>query len=53
MELGLCEDEPFAGEFSWLERVIHLRDELGPFRLAFLEAILRAADMRASATGAQ
>jgi CRISPR-associated endonuclease/helicase Cas3 len=33
---------------SWLARTISLRDRLGPFRLAFLETILRAADARAS-----
>jgi CRISPR-associated endonuclease/helicase Cas3 len=33
---------------SWTERVIRLRDKLGPFRLAFLEMLLRAADERAS-----
>jgi CRISPR-associated endonuclease/helicase Cas3 len=33
---------------SWLARMIALRDRLGPFRLAFLETILRAADTRAS-----
>jgi CRISPR-associated endonuclease/helicase Cas3 len=48
MELGLCEHKPFAGQPSWAERMLRLRDEFGPFRLAFLEAILRAADMRAS-----
>jgi CRISPR-associated endonuclease/helicase Cas3 len=48
MELGLCEQEPFTGWPSWVERMIGLRDTLGPFRLAYLEAILRAADMRAS-----
>lgn len=48
MELGLCETEPFAGQPSWAERMIRLRDTFGPFRLASLEAILRAADMRAS-----
>lgn len=37
-----------AGEPSWAERMLQLRDELGPFRLAYLEALLRAADMRAS-----
>lgn len=36
------------GEPSWAERMLRLRDELGPFRLAYLEALLRAADMRAS-----
>ena len=34
---------------SWLARTIALRDRLGPFRLAYLETILRAADARASA----
>lgn len=45
MEMGRAGDEP-----SWSERVLALRDDpdLGIFRLAFLEAILRAADMRAS-----
>ena len=49
MELGLCEREPFTGQPSWLERMIRLRDIHGPFRLAYLEALLRAADWRASA----
>lgn len=48
MELGLCEQEPFTGQPSWAERMLGLRDRLGPFRLAYLEAVLRAADMRAS-----
>jgi hypothetical protein len=34
---------------SWLARMIALRDRLGPFRLAWLECLLRAADARASA----
>ena len=37
------------GEGSWTERALMLRGELGPFRLAYLEALLRAADLRASA----
>ncbi len=53
MELGLCEYEPFAGQPSWVERMMRLRDVLGPFHLAFLEAILRAADMRASRAAEQ
>ncbi len=48
MELGLCEHTPFAGQPSWAERMLRLRDTIGPCRLAFLEAVLRAADMRAS-----
>ena len=37
---------------SWLARMVRLRDEptLGPFRLAFLETVLRVADWRASAS---
>lgn len=53
MELGLCEQPPFARQPSWAERMIRLRDTLGPFRLAYLEAILRAADMRASIAAEQ
>jgi CRISPR-associated endonuclease/helicase Cas3 len=48
MELGLSEKAPFAGQPSWAERMLSLRDQLGPFRMAYLEALLRAADMRAS-----
>jgi CRISPR-associated endonuclease/helicase Cas3 len=48
MELGLCEKEPFGGQPSWTERMFRLRDKLGPLRLAYLEALLRAADVRAS-----
>ena len=36
------------GRRSWLDRSTALLDWLGPFRLACLEAIVRAADMRAS-----
>jgi len=53
MEIGLCEMPPFAGQPSWLERAIKLRDTLGPFRLAYLEALLRAADWRASAVAVE
>jgi len=42
--IGLGED----GKRSWLERSLGLLAWLGPFRLAYLEAVLRAADMRAS-----
>lgn len=45
MLLGGGED----GARSWLERMIVLRDRLGVFRLAFLESLIRAADVRASA----
>jgi CRISPR-associated endonuclease/helicase Cas3 len=53
MELGLCEQPPFTGCPSWAERMLGLRDALGPFRLAYLEAVLRAADMRVSRNAAQ
>ena len=36
------------GRCSWLERSLGLLESLGPFRLAYLEAIMRAGDMRAS-----
>lgn len=38
------------GQGSWLERTLGLRDakELGPFRLALLETVVRVADWRAS-----
>lgn len=38
------------GRGSWLERVLALRDspQLGPFRLAMLETVVRIADWRAS-----
>lgn len=36
-------------EPSWLERMINLRIKYGVFRLAYLEAIIRAADVQASA----
>jgi hypothetical protein len=46
MELG---EEPGRGP-SWLARVLALRDnpDLGLFRLALLEALMKAADERAS-----
>jgi len=43
MEMGANDRGP-----SWLERAIRLRDSYGPLRLAYLEALLRIADWRAS-----
>jgi CRISPR-associated endonuclease/helicase Cas3 len=37
-----------GGERSWTANALKLLAELGPFKLAYLEALLRAADMRAS-----
>ena len=51
MDLSLMEvGDGLAGP-SWMARILALRDapELGPFRLAFLETLLRVADWRASA----
>lgn len=47
MELGL---DPQTGP-SWAERMLALRDSptLGPFRMGFLEALVKCADERASA----
>jgi len=36
------------GEPSWSARVLALRDRFGPFRLAYLEMLVRAADVRAT-----
>lgn len=44
MLLGASAD----GSRSWLERMIALRDRMGIFRLAYLECLIRAADVRAS-----
>jgi CRISPR-associated endonuclease/helicase Cas3 len=38
-----------GGGPSWLARMTRLRDDIGVFRLAYLEALIRAADERASA----
>jgi CRISPR-associated endonuclease/helicase Cas3 len=37
------------GTRSWLEKMIGLRDRMGVFRLAYLESLIRAADVYASA----
>jgi CRISPR-associated endonuclease/helicase Cas3 len=43
MELGGGGEGP-----SWADRMLRLLDELGPFRLAWLEMLVRVADWRAS-----
>lgn len=44
MELGGGGEGP-----SWADRMLRLLDEFGPFRLAWLETLVRVADWRASA----
>ncbi len=48
MKLG----QSVTGAPSWSQRMLPLRDraDLGPFRVGFLEAVVRMADWRASAT---
>jgi CRISPR-associated endonuclease/helicase Cas3 len=48
MELGMGQN----GQPSWAEQILRLRDDpqLGLFKLAFLETVVRAADWRASDT---
>jgi CRISPR-associated endonuclease/helicase Cas3 len=50
LDLGLMEmGEDANGRPSWAARMQALLGQLGPFRLAYLEALLRVADWRASA----
>lgn len=44
MELGISAN----GERSWVDRCTDILQDLGPFRLSYLEAIIRCADARAS-----
>jgi CRISPR-associated endonuclease/helicase Cas3 len=44
MRMGRRDD----GTPSWMERALALRERFGPFKLAYLEALVRAADVRAS-----
>lgn len=50
IDLSIMEMGDGAAGPSWGERALRLRDrqDLGPFRLGFLEAIVRAADWKAS-----
>lgn len=49
-ELPIDLDEfRLGGTESWTREALRLLDELGPFRLAYLEAVVRIADWRASA----
>lgn len=44
MKLG----EDASGQASWLARALALREKYGPFRLAYLETLLRVSDWRGS-----
>lgn len=44
LSLDLMELGDHDGQPSWSARVLRLRDEHGPFRLAYLEALIRIAD---------
>jgi len=48
IQLSLSTMELGAEGHSWTDRMLQLRDTVGPFRLAYLEMLLRAADQRAS-----
>jgi CRISPR-associated endonuclease/helicase Cas3 len=52
LSLGVMDMGSASGGWSWSERMLWLRDrdDLGPFRLAFLEALVRVADWRVSAS---
>ena len=49
VQLSLAVMEFGADGKSWTDRMLRLRDEIGPFRLAYLEMLLRMADEEASA----
>jgi len=48
-KLGRCQD----GSEAWTKGVLRLVDEFGPFRLAYYEALFRAADWRASSKSSE
>jgi CRISPR-associated endonuclease/helicase Cas3 len=49
VRLSLAVMEFGAEAGSWTDRMLRVRDKLGPFRLAYLEMLLRSADEFASA----
>jgi CRISPR-associated endonuclease/helicase Cas3 len=48
MQLGDYQNQRGETRPSWLARMLTLRDQWGPFRLAFQEALVRIADWRGS-----
>ena len=53
MQLGETDDGNGQPQLSWTARILALREEYGPFQLAFLETLLRMADWRGSKKGDQ
>ncbi|HEX2094527.1 MAG TPA: CRISPR-associated helicase Cas3' [Longimicrobiaceae bacterium] len=53
LDLSVIELGEREGHRSWLSRSLALLEEWGPFRLAYLESLLRVADWRASAAEAE
>ena len=51
LDLGLMELGEGKSGASWLARVLAVRNEYGPFRLSYLETLLRVADWRGSKAG--
>ncbi|HCS54135.1 CRISPR-associated helicase Cas3' [Rubinisphaera sp.] len=51
MQLGDSFNEAGQVSPSWLSRTLQLRDQFGPFRLAYLETLVRIADWRGSSKG--
>lgn len=51
IDLSLMELGETNGNPTWLARTLQLREEFGPFRLAWLESLLMLADWRGSAAG--
>ena len=51
LDLGVMALGAPRGQMSWSDRALRLRDrdDVGPFRLGYLEALVRLADWRASA----
>ena len=51
MQLGEYIDQQGRPRASWLARALQLREAYGPFKLAYLETLVRVADWRGSNTG--